>query len=139
MRAERPGSDVLVVVALGGIVGAAVRYGVAQAITTPAGGFPLATFLTNVVGAFVLGLFVAVAATSATAGPTGYLRPFFAVGVLGSFTTFSTFAVENVVLVDGGDVLTAAAYVVATLVVGVGAARFGIAAGRRLDRSGVGR
>lgn len=133
MPAERPGFDVLVAVAIGGVIGATARYALAQAITTPDHGFPVATFLTNIVGSLMLGMVVAAGAARVTTGR--HLRPFVAVGVIGSFTTFSTFAIENVVLVDRGDLPVAVLYVVATLVAGLGAARIGIGVARHFDRS----
>ena len=133
VSAQRPGFDVLVAVAIGGMIGATARYALAQAITTPDHGFPIATFVTNVVGSLMLGMFVSAGADRVTT--RRYLRPFVAVGVIGSFTTFSTFAIENVVLVDRGDLSVAVLYVVATLVAGLGAARLGIDVVRRFDRS----
>ncbi len=126
--------DVLVAVALGGAIGAAARYGVAQAVDTTDGGFPLATFVVNVLGSLLLGLLSAVR-LDAAGGSVGYVRPFFAVGMIGSFTTYSTFAVENVALVEQGDVAVAALYVPAMLVSGLAAAVAGSRAGRRLGRS----
>ena len=128
--------DVLVVIAAGGIIGATARYALAQAVPTPDNGFPIATLITNVVGSFLLG-FLAVVSVDRFASKR-YLRPFFAVGVIGSFTTFSTFAVENVVLVDRGELLVVVIYAPTMLLMGIAAARLGIEAARRLpalDRS----
>ena len=116
-------------VAAGGILGVAARYGVTRAIPTAHEGFPWATFWINVSGSFVLGLFLVIALERV--GPTKYLRPFFATGFLGSFTTFSTFSVETDLLIKGGHVWTAVAYVTATLVVGLLSAWLGIRVGRR--------
>jgi CrcB protein len=93
-------------------------------------GFPVATLLANVLGSFLLGL-IAVVSVDRFA-PMAYFRPFFAVGLIGSFTTFSTFAVENVILVDHGDVLVAVVYVPTMLLGGLAAARLGIDVARRL-------
>jgi CrcB protein len=82
-------SDVLAVIAAGGALGVAARYGVDNAIPTPTDGFPWATFWINISGSFVLGLFLVVVLERL--GPTRYLRPFFGTGFVGSFTTFSTF------------------------------------------------
>ncbi len=122
----------LLVIAVGGVIGATARYGLSQAIPMPDNGFPAATLVTNVVGSFVLGFFAI--ASVGNPAPMQYFRPFFAVGVIGSFTTFSTFAVENVVLVDRGDIVIAAVYVPTMLVTGIGAARLGLEAARRLTR-----
>jgi CrcB protein len=122
--------DVLAVIALGGVVGASGRYAIADLVPTGTDGFPTATFLTNVAGSFLLGL-VAVLAVERLP-PGRYLRPFVATGVLGAFTTFSTFAVESVVLVDHGRPTLAVVYVVSTVVVGLAAAWCGVAAARVL-------
>ncbi|MCZ7527307.1 MAG: CrcB family protein [Acidimicrobiia bacterium] len=66
--------------------------------------------------------------------PTRYARPFLGIGFLGSFTTFSTFAVEADMLVRDGRAGTAAAYVLATVLVGSAAAWAGLALGRALPR-----
>ena len=129
----RPRPVVLAAIAVGGVVGATARYALSEAVPVPDNGFPTATLVTNIFGSFLLGLFAGVSAD--VSARMHHLRPFFAVGVIGSFTTFSTFAVENVVLVDRGDVLVAMLYVVATLVAGLGAARLGIDVVRRFDRS----
>lgn len=131
-RGGRHRLDVLVVIAAGGVIGATARYALAEAVPTPDSGFPVATLATNIVGSFLLGLIAVVSVDLLV--PMRYFRPFFAVGVIGSFTTFSTFAVENVVLVDGGQLLVVAIYVPSMLVTGLAAARAGIEAGRRFAR-----
>ena len=119
----------MAVIAVGGMLGVAARYGVTSAIPTPAAGFPWATFWINVSGSFVLGLFIVIVLERH--GPTKYLLPFFGTGFVGSFTTFSTFSVEADLLIKGGHVMTAAVYVAATLVVGLFSAWLGIRVGRR--------
>ena len=125
--------DILVAIALGGAIGATARYGLEQAIPTSASGFPIATFVINLLGSLLLG-FVIVISLERLA-PTRYLRPFLATGVIGSFTTFSTFAVENVQLAHRGAVLVPMLYVPATLLGGITAAWAGIVATRRFTRS----
>lgn len=120
--------DVLVVIAIGGILGAAGRYAIAEAIPGGVDEFPTATFVTNVVGSFLLGLVVVL--TIELLPPGRYLRPFLTTGALGAFTTFSTFAVENVLLIDDDRLLLAVTYVVTTIVVGLAAAWAGVAVAR---------
>lgn len=123
--------DVLLVIALGGVIGATARYALSQAVPTPDNGFPIATLATNVIGSFLLG-FVAVLGVRRLVSMR-YFRPFVAIGMIGSFTTFSAFAVENVELVDRGEILVAVVYVPIMLSTGLAAARLGIGAGRRFN------
>lgn len=80
-------------VAAGGMVGAVLRYLVNVAVSKLAGpGFPLATMIVNIAGSFAMGALVAVMAHSWNASQE--MRLFLAVGLLGSFTTFSTFSLD---------------------------------------------
>jgi len=121
-------------VALGGAIGAPIRYEIAVALPTPAGGFPVSTFLINVTGSLVLGLLLTLIVERWP--PSTYLRAFAATGVLGAYTTWSTFMVDTDVLLRGGSVAMAVLYVLATLVAGLGAAAVGILAGRRFAHPG---
>lgn len=132
-RGDRLRVDVLLVIAFGGVIGATARYALREAVPIPDNGFPVATLLANVGGSLLLG-FVAVVSVDRFAS-VRYFRPFFAVGLIGSFTTFSTFAIENVILVDRGDVLVAAVYVPTMLLGGLAAARLGIEVARRIRPS----
>jgi CrcB protein len=105
-----------VAVALGGMLGASARYGMAQAIHVKPEGFPWATFWTNVLGSLLLGLIVGVMARPfAHALASGFLTT----GFCGGFTTFSTFSVETDLLVKNGHAPTAALYVVSSVVAGL--------------------
>lgn len=115
-------------IALGGALGASARYGVAQVVHVAAGGFPWATFWTNLSGSFALGLVLAL--TLERFPPSRYLRPFVATGFLGAYTTYSTFAVETVLLVRAGHSGLAFAYAGASLVGGFAVAWAGIWAAR---------
>ena len=119
------------VVALGGALGAAARYGVNQAVPTAEGGFPWATFWINTSGSLMLGLFLVIVLERLAT--TRYVGPFFGSGFVGAFTTFSTFSVETDLLIKDGHAMTAVAYVASTLIVGLSCAWVGIVAGRRLS------
>jgi CrcB protein len=119
-------ADVLAAVAAGGALGAPARYAVGRLLST--GSFPWATFAVNAVGSFALG-FVLVLFLERFP-PSRRLRPFVATGVLGAFTTYSTFAVETDLLVRAGRLGLAVAYVVATVAVGLAAVRAGMVVGR---------
>jgi CrcB protein len=124
--------DVLAAVAAGGFVGALGRYelGLAWRTTGP-GQFPWTTFTINVSGAFLLGLVLTLLLERV--GPTRYLRPFLCVGVLGAWTTMSTFAVEGDLLVRDGHAPTALIYALATVVVGIAATTIGMTLATRFD------
>lgn len=103
--------QILALVALGGALGAVVRYGLSVALPALS-----ATVLINVAGSFALGLLVGLR-------PHGrWSRPFLGTGVLGGFTTFSTLAVQAV----QSDAPTAGLYVVVSLVGGLAAAALGL-------------
>ncbi|HEV7652777.1 MAG TPA: CrcB family protein [Actinophytocola sp.] len=93
---------VLGVVALGGGLGALARYGLTVLLPTPPGGFPWATFLVNVLGCLLIGVLM-VPVTEVHAAHR-LVRPFLGVGVLGGFTTFSTYALEVHSLLRPGSV-----------------------------------
>ena len=85
----------------------------------------------NVSGAFLLGLVLTLLLERGVAAR--YVRPFFCIGVLGAWTTMSTFAVDGDVLLKDGHVLTALIYVLATVIVGVAATSVGVALARAFD------
>jgi CrcB protein len=119
----------IALVALGGIVGTAARYGVARAIPTAPGGWPWATFIVNLVGAFVLGaLLEALTRSSADAGTQRSIRLLVGTGFCGSLTTCSTYAVEIDLLVRDHDPGTAIAYLAISLFAGIAVTAAGIAA-----------
>jgi fluoride exporter len=98
-------------VALGGAVGAVLRYSVSGALPDTSTGFPWTVFAINVVGCFLLALLPAFAAVRRRP----LLPPMLGTGVLGGFTTLSTYAEQSRGLVASGHTATAAAYVVGTL------------------------
>lgn len=117
VRARRRGPlsgqwQVIAAVAAGGGAGAAARYGASLLWPTTAGTFPVTTFVVNAVGCAVIGVFMAVITDVWAAHRL--VRPFFGTGVLGGFTTFSTYAVDIRRLVDTGHAATGLAYLAAT-------------------------
>jgi fluoride exporter len=114
-------ADVLTVIALGGAAGSLARWGLDEAIPFTGHGFPWATFTVNVTGSLALGAVMVVIDDIAV--PSRYLRPFVAVGLLGGFTTFSTYMLETRTLAAGGQDPTAALYLVASLLAGLLAVR----------------
>jgi len=122
---------VLAAVGAGGFLGALARHELGLTWPTPTDHFPWTTLTINVSGAFALGLVLTLLLERA--GSPRYVRPFFCVGVLGAWTTMSTFAVEGDLLLKDGHGASAIMYVVATLVFGVGATFIGMALARRFD------
>lgn len=111
-------------VGLGGGIGAWARYEIELrfGMATPPG-FPFATLAINVTGAFLLGLLVALVVDYWP--PTRYVRPFAAIGVLGGFTTFSTFMVEFDRLLGARRLLSSGLYLGGSLGAGLVAVTLG--------------
>jgi len=117
-----------VAAALGGALGALARWGVGALLPHSPGAWPWATLLVNLTGCLVLGLLLAAVFARHPQHP--WLRPFLGTGVLGGYTTFSTFSVDAVHLADAGRWAPAAGYVVVSVVGGVLAATAGVRLGR---------
>ena len=112
-------------VGLGGAIGAILRYVVGSAFLQRFGpGFPWGTFAINVTGSFLIGV-VAQFALTRSFGVTPMVRIFAATGVLGGYTTFSTFSLDTVVLVGDAAPSIALAYAAGSVVSGVIAAYLG--------------
>jgi CrcB protein len=122
--------DTLLAVAAGGALGGSARYTLLLLMPHEGPGFPWATFTENVAGSFAMGALVVL--VTEVARPHRLLRPFLGVGVLGGFTTFSTYAVDIVGLVEAGAPGTALAYLAATLVGALAAVWAGMALTRTL-------
>lgn len=115
-------SGVLLVLA-GGAVGAPARYLLDLWVQSRhESAYPWGTWTINVLGSLVLG---GVAAATAEAVVSSWVLTLVGVGLCGAFTTFSTFAVESVRLVDQGRVGLAAAYVASSVAVGLAACSLG--------------
>ncbi len=99
----------LSLVALGGAIGASLRYLSGVAVTRWLGfqEFPVAVLMVNIIGSFLMGVFVVLAAQKGLS----HLNPLIATGVLGGFTTFSTFSLEAVTLMERGQIGAAGLYV----------------------------
>ncbi len=122
----------LLAVALGGAVGAVARWSSVGLITRWLGtGFPYGILMVNVTGSFLMG--VVVESLSARAGPSTELRGFLVVGVLGAFTTFSSFALDVRALLERDEIMLAMLYVAASVLVSVLALFAGIAVVRSLS------
>lgn len=121
--AGRAPVEVIGAVAVGGALGAAARYGLAVLWPTAPTGLPWATLTTNVVGCALLGALMQTIAVRIA--PHRLLRPFLGTGVLGGFTTFSTYAVETRHLFAIGKVWLAGGYAFGTLAAALSAVWLG--------------
>ncbi|OKJ31331.1 CrcB protein [Streptomyces sp. CB01580] len=128
-RLSRQG-PVVAVVAVGGAVGATARYGASLLWPTATGAFPWTTLTVNAVGCAVIGVFMVVITDVWAAHRL--VRPFFGTGVLGGFTTFSTYAVDIQRLVDGRETRTGLAYLALTPVIALTAVWLAVALTRRV-------
>lgn len=121
----------ILAIGLGSFIGANLRYWLQSALAARWGtDFPHGTLLINITGSFVLGLFVTLIATRWVVSPN--VRLFVAVGLLGGYTTFSSFTVETLTLLQGGRWLYGALYLFGNVVVGLIAALGGMALARAL-------
>jgi CrcB protein len=102
------------VIAVGGAVGAVGRQLVSEALPGAAQGFPLGTFVVNVSGCVLIGMLMV--SIVEVLRPHRLVRPFVGVGLLGGYTTFSTYAVETQRLIQASDPRMAFAYFGATIV-----------------------
>jgi fluoride exporter len=123
-----PPGPALAAVSAGGVLGALARYGLAEAWPSPPGAFPWATFVTNVSGCLLIGALFA-ALTGARPGHR-LLRLFLGVGVLGGYTTFSTYTVDVWRLAAARAPATAVLYLASTLLGALAAVAAGIAVTR---------
>ena len=124
-----PAPALLGVIAVGGAVGSLSRYAVGLGLPHDPDGFPWATFVVNVTGSLAMGLLVAWVLSMLTPHP--WLRPFLGVGVLGGWTTFSSFALDVHTLSAAGHPGLALTYVLSSFAVGLVAVGAGLGLGHR--------
>jgi len=101
---------ILLAVALGGALGSLLRYfvaGAVQSATWP--GFPWGIFVVNITGGFAMGIIVELSALKLNLTPE--VRAFLTVGILGGYTTFSTFSLDSALLIERGDYSGATLYI----------------------------
>lgn len=125
--------DVLLVIAAGGALGSLARWALAEAVPHSPGRVPWAIFLANVSGAFALGVLMVFVLDHWP--PHRYVRPFLGVGVLGGYTTFSTYVLDTRTLLADGHPATALTYLFGTVVVGLLAVALGVVLARVLVRA----
>lgn len=130
-RAWRLPVGVLILVGLGGFAGAVARYVLDGRISAATGGgFPWGTLAINLSGSFAIGLLFALI-TERAAFPAEWRAPLM-IGFLGSYTTFSTFALESYRMMEDGAWLTAGGNLLGSLALGMAAVVGGVALGRAM-------
>ena len=118
-------------VALGGALGSVSRFLLGPALQRAFDAtFPVGTLFINVAGSLILGFVLGLAAEGVDVRPEA--RAFIAIGFCGGFTTFSTFSYEAVRLLEDGEGSRAALYIMASVVLSIGAAFIGLVAARQL-------
>jgi fluoride exporter len=127
-------ASVLAAIAVGGIAGAEARYGLGVAVPHDGGQWPWATLVINTSGCLLIGVLMVVLLELTRPHPLA--RPLLGVGVLGGYTTFSTYSVDSLTLLRDGRPALAVGYflltpVLAVLAVAVGAAATRLATGHR--------
>jgi len=119
----------LVAIACGGAIGALSRFGLQQWLATIYNGrFPLAIFVANSIRSLCLGLFYVLIVEKGIVPEVW--RPFLIIGLIGAFTTFSTFSLDSIRLIEEGNWSMALGNIVANLVVGLVGAYVGMSIGR---------
>ena len=127
--ARRDSPAVLGVVALGGAIGSLLRFQAGLLWPNPVGTFPTTILLVNLLGCLVIGVFMVVITEVWTAHRL--VRPFFGTGVLGGFTTFSTYSLDILTLVRVGHPWQAVTYLFLTAIGALIAVALGMLASRR--------
>ena len=114
----------LFLVFIGGGFGSVLRYIIGKYLNNPDTGIPYGTFAANILGSLLIGIILGLAAKNDTL--TSNQTLLIATGFCGGFTTFSTFAYENHVLLKSGDFTSFAIYTIASFVIGFLAVFFGL-------------
>ncbi|MGR3617002.1 MAG: fluoride efflux transporter CrcB [Paracoccaceae bacterium] len=118
----------LSLVALGGAVGAMLRHLIGVAVFRLFGvtEFPLAILTVNILGSFLMGVFIVTAAHKGL----GHWHPLIAIGLMGGFTTFSSFSLETMAMIERGALGHAALYIALSVGLSVGGLALGLFAAR---------
>jgi fluoride exporter len=104
-------------VALGGALGSVARFGIANAMTALTGPqFPWGTLLINATGSFLIGWFGALTGSRGSFAVPADIRAFVMVGICGGYTTFSSFSLQTLELMQAGEVLAAGGYILGSVI-----------------------
>jgi len=120
-------------VAAGGVLGSVARY-LASLLIAPGSGFPWATLFVNITGSFIIGFYGTLSAPDGRLFSSARQRQFVMTGFCGGYTTFSTFSLESVGLLQAGLARTALTYVAMSVVTWLLSVWLGSALASRLNR-----
>lgn len=129
---RRRTARVLAVITVGGALGAVARHAVSLVMPTAGGGLPWSTLIVNVSGCLLIGVLMVLILEARQAHPL--VRPFIGVGVLGGYTTFSTYAVDAQVLIAADRPGLALAYLAGTATAALLAVQLGVGLARVVAR-----
>lgn len=119
-------------VALGGALGACARYGTGHLMLRLVGaGFPYSTLVVNILGSFLMGVLIELLALRISISPE--LRALLVTGFLGGYTTFSAFSLDAALMIEKGEMLAAALYILLSVVLSIA----GLFAGLYLMKMGL--
>ena len=105
-------------VALGGALGACARYGTGHLMLRLVGaGFPYSTLVVNILGSFLMGVLIELLALRISISPE--LRALLVTGFLGGYTTFSAFSLDAALMIEKGEMLSAALYILLSVVLSI--------------------
>lgn len=113
----------IILVGIGGFLGSISRYGATLLLAKHSTQFPLSTFLVNIIGSFLIGVFYALTEEFPHLTQT---RLFLSTGFCGGFTTFSAFTAENLNLLQKGEYVLFFTYVFTSILIGILAVLTGI-------------
>ena len=121
----------ILAIAAGGAIGALMRFWVSTGVYNLLGrGFPYGTLAVNVTGSLLMGFLYVVLLERMTTGPE--IRAALMVGLLGAFTTFSTFSMETLNLIEQAEIFKAGLNILISVVACIGAAWLGLIVGRQM-------
>ena len=118
----------IIIIAVGGAIGTISRFGLNQLFLDQNGGNTISTFIANSTGSFILGLLIAYISLKPEWPPE--IKLFLSIGILASYTTFSTLTVSTIYMIENGEIIKALINVSGSILVGLIAAYLGIILGR---------
>ena len=118
----------IIIIAVGGAIGTISRFGLNQLFLDQNGGNTISTFIANSTGSFILGFLIAYISLKREWPPE--INLFLSIGILASYTTFSTLTVSTIYMIENGEIIKALINVSGSILVGLIAAYLGIILGR---------